>query len=267
MNRLQSWLIMAVYTAIMLCSTTSFGQEVPKLRQYDAVKTVITNYDRGDSVAAFGDWIFVAEDDGGTVEVHSISNGGVVVAKISTNYDWGGDKIAADSDRLYVAEDDGGWIDVYARIYTDKGQGWRWASRFQIKNFDKGDGLAADNGLVYVAEDDGGIVEVYDASRNGTFIERFRTTYDKGDSVAAVGSLFFVAEDDGGIVTVYRKRQGTRTRVGEIVSGYSGGGGGGMGFAVYMLGSGNSQTLGVCVAGVYGKILCGETRPDIFYRY
>jgi hypothetical protein len=233
---------------VLLAAASSFGQ---------AVRTLSTTYDRGDSVAALGDRFFVAEDNGGRVDVYSISQR-VRVGQVSTGYDRGGDRIAvgpgtAAGLRLFVAEDDGGWVDV-----LEENQGWAMSQRFRT-SFDRRDGLAAANNLVFVAEDDGGLVEVYDVSQGGALVGQFSTSYDRGDDVAAASFLFLVAEDDGGLVEVYNSVREWR-KMGQLNTGYDRRDG----LAAYILGY-DGGLLVVCVAeDDGGQVECSEHKLDQF---
>jgi len=169
---------------------------------------ISTTYDVGDSFAAAGHRIYVAEDDGGAVEIQSLQNPTPPVAVLRTEYDRGGDDIAVDGHNLYVAEDNGGRVEIY-----DLARGGSPVDAFTT-TFDTGDALAASLGLVFVAEDDGGWVEVYGRDAAGwRVVDGFQTHYDRGDDVAAANVAFLVAEDDGGLVEVYRGRVGQQNKV------------------------------------------------------
>ncbi|NIN00732.1 MAG: hypothetical protein GTO24_22400 [candidate division Zixibacteria bacterium] len=167
-----------------------------------------TTYDIGDSFAAEAHRVYVAEDNGGWIEVRSVQKPDPPIAILRTGYDRGGDDIAVDDPYLYVAEDNGGRVEVH-----DLMQGGSLVDAF-MTTFDRGDALAASMGLVFVAEDDGGLVEAYGHTPAGwQVVDRFVTSYDSGDDVAATNVAFLVAEDDGGLIEVHRGRVGQQNRI------------------------------------------------------
>ncbi len=162
---------------------------------------VATTFDVGDDFAASGNRVFVAEDNGGVIEMHLVSEPHRAPYRIGSGYDEGGDRIAADGDLLFVAEDNGGRVE-YFNLRT----GGYWQVLLERSDFDVGDGLAAGQGLLYVAEDNGGLVRTYEIA-TGLPGRWFETSYDSGDRVAAAGPLFLVAEDNGGTIEVYNALQ------------------------------------------------------------
>jgi len=170
---------------------------------------IATTYDVGDAFAASGHRVYVAEDDGGWIEVRSVQDPARPIVGFRTGYDRG-DDIAVDGRYLYVAEDDGGRIDVH-----DLEQGGRLVETFTT-SFDRGDALAAALNLVFVVEDDGGWVEVYARGPGGWGAVvglRFRTSYERGDDVAAANVAFLVAKHDGGLIEVTRARIGENNKI------------------------------------------------------